>query len=321
MEKLTYREEDKYVPIPPSEREIQTITADHFVDIPMDDVKPGYNILEGLCFDRNGDLYLCNTPMGRIYKINMKNKNVSLFCTLPENMLPSAIKIHKDGRLFVTVVNSDNGSLIAILSEEGKLLDKIVTGTDKAIDDMVFERTGGFYFTDLAGTMQKQSAGIFYVEPDFKTIHPVIEKGMIATNGIALEPDDKHMWVTEYGKGRLHHFELAEDKYTVLDTSVSIPYYFTGTEGPDSCCIDADGNLYVAMCGQGRFLIFNKNAIPIGQILIHGREKGKMLKSTHPAIRPGTDEVYMCSGDMKTGESAIFVARGYGKAYKSYQFQ
>lgn len=321
MEKLTYKEEDEYVPIPPSERGIQTITAEHFIDVPMDDVKPGFNILEGLCFDRNGDLFLCNTPMGRIYKIDMKTKNINLLCTLPEKMMPSAIKIHKDGRLFVTIAGSNAGGLIAILSPEGELIDKIITGTGRAIDDMVFDKDGGFYFSDLAGTMQNQSAGIFYVEPDLKTIHPVIGKGMIATNGIALDPEGKSLWVTEYGKGRLHHFALAEDKYSILDSFSAIPYYFTGTEGPDSCCIDTDGNLYVAMCGQGRFLIFNKNAIPIGQILMPGREKGKMLKSTHPAIRPDTDEVYMCSGDMKTGESAIFVAKGYAKAYRSYQFQ
>jgi lactonase len=33
---------------------------------------------------------------------------------------------------------------------------------------------------------------------------------------------------------------------------------------------DADGNLYVAIYGQGRVLVFNKNGLPIGQILLPG---------------------------------------------------
>ena len=50
----------------------------------------------------------------------------------------------------------------------------------------------------------------------------------------------------------------------------------------DSVCIDSDDNLYVAMYGQGRVLVFNKRGYPIGQILMPGRDEGKMLRSTHP---------------------------------------
>ena len=96
LEKLNRPSED--FPIPESEKNLETITASHFIDVPMDDVIPGMNILEGLCFDRDGNLFLCNTPMGRIYKINMESKEIQLFCELPEHMMPSAIKIHKDGR-------------------------------------------------------------------------------------------------------------------------------------------------------------------------------------------------------------------------------
>ena len=39
--------------------------------------------------------------------------------------------------------------------------------------------------------------------------------------------------------------------------------------------IDSDDNLYVAMYGQGRVLVFNKRGYPIGQILMPGRDEGK----------------------------------------------
>lgn len=321
MEELKYRNDDEFCPLPESEKHLQTITASHFVDIPMDGVKPGLNILEGLCFDSRGEaLYVCNTPLGKIYKVDIKSKEISLFADLPDNMAPSAIKIHKDGRLFITIAASSEGGFVLIMSDEGEILDKIVTGTGKLIDDMVFAKNGGFYFTDLGGSLEDKSAGVYYVEPDYKNVHPVITKGMIGTNGIALDPEWKHLWITEFGAGKLHHFGIEEDGYTLEPISSSTPYYFTGLEGPDSCIIDEDGNLYVAMCGQGRFLVFNRNGIPIGNILIPGREKGRMCKSTHIAIRPGTNEAYMCSADMKSGQSAIYVAKVYAKAHKSYQF-
>lgn len=74
------------------------------------------------------------------------------------------------------------------------------------------------------------------------------------------------------------------------------------------------------MCGQGRFLVFNPNGFPIGNILLPGREHGDMLKSTHAALRPGSDDIYLCSADLETGTSAIFVAKAYANAHRSYQF-
>ena len=56
LPKLSYREEDRFVPIPPHEQALQTVVAEHFVDIPMDGWAPGRNLLEGLCFSRAGDM-------------------------------------------------------------------------------------------------------------------------------------------------------------------------------------------------------------------------------------------------------------------------
>ncbi len=312
-------EGDRYFPIPENEKNIPAIWAEHVLDIPVN--PDGINILEGLCFDREGNLFICNTPQSRIWKLNPKTNELSVFVDLPDHMMPSAVKIHKDGRIFATMAGSDEGCLVAILSPKGELQEKIITGTGKMIDDMVFDDQGGFYFTDLAGTKADRSAGVFYVEPDYKTVHPVINDGMIATNGIVLDPSGRNLWVTEYGTALLHRFTLAEDRHTIEPAFSYTAYHFTGLEGPDSMHIDEDGNLYIAICGQARFMVFNANGFPIGQILLPGRKKGEMEKSTHLAIRPGTNEAYMCSADLKRNVCSIFRARVFAKAYRSYQFQ
>ena len=92
---------------------------------------------------------------------------------------------------------------------------------------------------------------------DFKSITPVIQNISVA-NGVALSTDERVLWVTETTTNRLHRIELEEDGVTIAPFGATIPYYFTGHEGPDSCCIDSDDNLYVAMYGQGRVLVFNK---------------------------------------------------------------
>lgn len=313
--KLTYQQGDQYEPIPENEKHLQTITAQHFVDIPLDRSHHAFNILEGLNFDKKGNLYVCVPPQGDIYCVNMKTKEVKLFVHLPHNMLPSALKVHRDGRLFITSAASDYGCSVAVLDPEtGKVLKEIANLPGHMFDDLAFDKKGGFYLSDLGGTLDKPTAGIYYVKPDEETVVPVVETGMIASNGIGLDPAEESLWVTEYGRGQLHHLGLSKDKTSVVPSLSNIPYYFTGMEGPDSLTVDHDGNVYVSMCGQGRFLIFNKNGFPIGQILLPGRENDDMLKSTHIIIRPGTNEAYMCSSNLKNGKASIFKAQVYAKS-------
>lgn len=321
LPKLTYREEDRFVPIPPHERALQTVVAERFVDIPMEGFAPGQNLLEGLIFDRAGNLFLTHPAGSRILKVDMATKEVSVFAQLPFNMQAAAVKIHKDGCLYLAIAGSDKGSMMAVLSPEGELVETFLEGRDQVIDDLVFDSSGGFYYTDLSGTPQDQKAGVFYCEPDHATVHTLVS-GMIESNGIALTPDGKGLWVTEYGKSRLWYLKVPKDKVTFQASSTRIPYKFTGSGGSDSCCVDSEGNVYVALCGQGRYLVFNPLGMPIGQVLMPGREHGAWMRTTHPQLRPGTDELYLTGADYTTGESAIFVARGFAPAHDGmYQFQ
>jgi lactonase len=82
---------------------------------------------------------------------------------------------------------------------------------------------------------------------------------------------------------------------------------------------DNDGNLYVAMYGQGRVLVFNRNGIPIGQVLLPGREEGHDLESTSMAIKPGTNDLYIVTTDSEGGQGAtIFHAKTFAKALQLY---
>lgn len=82
---------------------------------------------------------------------------------------------------------------------------------------------------------------------------------------------------------------------------------------------DGDGNLYVAVYGQGQVLAFNRNGIPIGQVLLPGRDEGHNLNSTSLAIGPGTDDLYIVTNDGGDGRGAtIFHAKGFAKAPPLY---
>ena len=145
-------------------------------------------------------------------------------------------------------------------------------------------------------------------------------KNLAVANGIALSPDGKELWVTEFSRGLLHRVELT-DATTIAPFGTAIAYHFTGP-APDSMRADADGNLYVAMYQQGRVLVFNKNGMPIGQILLPGREDGHNLRSTSIAIRPGTNELYIVTNDWKSGQgTTIFQSKAFANALPLYSHQ
>ncbi|WP_426704599.1 SMP-30/gluconolactonase/LRE family protein [Staphylococcus shinii] len=306
------------VPILAHEQGIQTITAEPWLEISDKGLQ-----LEGLCFDRNGDLILCEVFGGTIFHVALPDKKITrILNSHKEN--PAAVKIHKDGRLFVCYLGDfDSSGGIYAVDANGNKIQEIVSDieTEYCVDDLVFDSKGGFYFTDFRGYSTNPKGGVYYVSPDFQYITPVLQNLAVA-NGVALSTDEKTLWVTETNANRLHRIDLLEDGVTIAPFGASIPYHFTGHEGPDSCCIDSDDNLYVAMYGQGRVLVFNKRGYPIGQVLIPGRDSGHMLRSTHPAFIPGTDQLIICSNDIENdGGSWIYTVKGFAKGHHSYQFQ
>ena len=296
-------------------------------NLPVQMAEPWFKVsdqslqLEGLCFDRHGDLYFLEVFGGTIFKLVLPEMRLLEITSLPgEN--PAAIKIHRDGRLFVVCLGDfeKNGSVIA-MGPNGEN-QEVIVGKEHGfvIDDMVFDQEGGFYFTDLKGTAPRPTGSVFYVSPDYQTITCVMDH-LASPNGLALTPDQKALWVTEMSSNRLHFWKLAADRVTVPAFGGSIPYHFTGLSGPDSCCIDRAGNLYVAMYMQARMLVFNTMGYPVGQILLPGRHEGKMEHSTHPMVRPETSELIICANDgAGAGGSWLYKAEALAPAYRSFQF-
>lgn len=317
LPKLAYQAESEFAPISPAEKVLQTVTAEPFFQVSED-----FEQLEGLCFDRSGDLYFVGVFSGHVFKLEMPTQKLSIVYTA-EGYAPAALKIHRDGRLFLACLgNFENTGCVFSIAPDGSDFRMVVPPeAGFLIDDLVFDSDGGFYFTDFKGFSCNPTGGIYHVSPDFQTIQPVLTH-MAVANGIALTTDEKGLWVTEMSNNRLHFIELSDDRTTIPAFGTAVPYHFTGFSGPDSCCIDGEDNLYVAMYMQGRCLVFNHAGFPIGQVLIPGREQGHMLRSTHPMLRPGTDELYICANDYTNGGGSwLYAARGFAEAHKSYQFR
>jgi lactonase len=300
---LTYNAQTQGpVPIPPAERALQTVVA-----TPWFKVSDAGLALEGVTFDRKGNMFFCDVSGRRVLRLT-PDKRLSTVIKL-KRLSPGGLAFDENGRLFIAALDIPKGigAVLAVHPDGSDLQTVIPPEAGYMPNDLVFDARNGFYFTDFRGSSTVPKGGVYYVSPDRSIISSVLPNLAMA-NGIALSPDGKELWATEFGRNLLHRIELA-NATTMTPLGSAIPYHFTGP-APDSMRADADGNVYVAMYGQGRVLVFNKNGIPIGQILLPGRDEGHNLQSTSMAIRPGTNDLYIVASDGDKGRGAtIFHAK------------
>jgi lactonase len=302
------------VPIPPSERNLQTVVAERWFKVSGKKM-----VLEGPAFDRAGNLLFCDVSGSRVLRLTA-DKHVSIVVS-EKQVSPGGIAIHKDGRIFIAAINlgQKTGAIVAVKPDGAERQPIVPSEAGYMPNDLVFDANGGFYFTDFRGTSTDPKGGVYYVSPDLKTITPLLLHLAMA-NGIALSPSGRELWITEFGRNLLHRVELS-DATTIAPIGTAIPYQFTGA-APDSMRADSDGNLYVAMYGQGRVLVLNRSGIPIGQVLLPGRDDGHNLMSTSMAIRPGSNDLYIVTTDAEAGQGAIiFHAKTFAKALPLYSHQ
>ncbi|MES5048204.1 hypothetical protein ABVB72_23405 [Rhizobium nepotum] len=106
------------------------------------------------------------------------------------------------------------------------------------------------------------------------------------------------------------------DKLLLIMTLTSVlALTNTTADAADASVALPDGNIYVAIYGQGRIMVFNPTGFPTGQYLPPGRDQGHNLRSTSMVIRPGTDELLILINDWDKGQgSTIFAARALARA-------
>lgn len=309
MDVFKYREADKFsTAVPEQEAFLQTVKAEKFIQV-LDEAKT----LEGGCFDNKGEYMYFTTTIGHgIFKLNMKTKRFKKIWS-DTGIRPAAVKIDNKGVLYACCLSTEAMGGIFTLTTEGKFIEWIVKGF--SVDDLSFDENGGIYFTNFIGDRRNPEGGVYYINPE-RTKVSLWCGGLCQPNGIAFSSDYSVLWVTEFQNQTLHRFDVKENRGAV-------PYRFMGMSGPDSCEIDADDNLYVALPQQGRVMVFNKFGAPIGQIVMPGREQGCNTFTTHPILDPNSKTCYTVSKDTvgKDGAS-IFVSSAYACGNKKgYQFK
>jgi len=130
-------------------------------------------------------------------------------------------------------------------------------GPLKGPNDIVFDRAGGMWFTDLGKGRARDMdrGGVYYAAADGSAISEAIYP-MLTPNGIGLSPDESRLYVAETHTGRLWAFDLDAPGIVRRRRSPSpnggeLVAGLPGYQLFDSLAVDADGNICVATLFNG----------------------------------------------------------------------
>jgi gluconolactonase len=136
-------------------------------------------------------------------------------------------------------------------------------------NDIVFDKQGGFWFTDHGKTYGRQMdrGAVYYARRDGSLIKEAVFP-ILAPNGVGLSPDEKTLYATETDTGRLWQFpiigegEVAKEAWPSPHGGV-ILHGLPGYQRFDSLAVEAGGNICVANLVRGGISVFS----PQGELL------------------------------------------------------
>jgi len=139
-------------------------------------------------------------------------------------------------------------------------------------NDLVFDRTGGMWFTDLGKTRSRDMdrGGVYYAAADGSSIREAIYP-MLTPNGIGLSPDEKRLYVAETHTGRLWAFDLeapgvVKRKGFPSPNGGELVAGLPGYQLFDSLAVDADGNICAATLFNGGITVISPDGARIRHV-------------------------------------------------------
>ena len=133
----------------------------------------------------------------------------------------------------------------------------------KGPNDIVFDRHGGFYFTDLGKVRRRDrdQGGVYYAAADGSHIAEIVHP-ILTPNGIGLSPDESTLYVAETEGARLWAFDLAgpgviERQPFPSPNGGRFLYNAEGYHRFDSLAVDAEGNICVATLISGAITVIS----------------------------------------------------------------
>jgi gluconolactonase len=128
-------------------------------------------------------------------------------------------------------------------------------------NDLVFDRSGGFWFTDLGKSfrLQRDHSALYYARPDGSHLHRAVHPA-VSFNGVGLSPDEHTVYCSETETQKLWAFDVASPgvlaPFTPGEGRGRVVCTLPGHQPLDSVAVEAGGNVCAATIFNGGITVF-----------------------------------------------------------------
>jgi gluconolactonase len=214
------------------------------------------SFLEGPSFDRAGNLYVTDIPFGRIFRISPAGE----WALVAEyDGEPNGLKIHRDGRIFITDYRNGIMVLDPASGKVESFLGRRHSESFKGVNDLFFASNGDLYFTDQGQTGLQDPTGRVYRLSTAGKLDCLIDT-VPSPNGLVMNPEENALFIAVTRGNCIWRGPLMKDGSL---TKVGVFYQLYGPSGPDGLAMDVAGNLAVAHARSGNIWLFSKKGVPL----------------------------------------------------------
>jgi gluconolactonase len=213
------------------------------------------SFLEGPSFDRQGNLWCVDIPLGRIFRIDAKGE---WELAAQYDGWPNGLKFHRDGRAFIADYRR---GLLALDPKTGRVEEVLGTAFSesfKGLNDLHFADNGDLYFTDQGQTGIADPTGRVWRLRANGELTKLLDNAP-SPNGVTLNTKNSHVYVAITRSQQIWRLPLMAGG-TPSKTGVAIQLS-GGHAGPDGIETDAEDGLVVCHLGVGIWR-FDANCLP-----------------------------------------------------------
>ncbi len=217
--------------------------------------------IEGPAFDKKGNLYVVNFQKEGTIGVVKPDGKVELFIELPKGSVANGIKFDREGNMYLADYTGHN---VLKVDMKSKAISTYVHNESfNQPNDIIVNNKNQFFASDpnwKAGTGQ-----LWRIDAGGKAV--LLEDKMGTTNGIALSPDEKTLYVNESVQRKIWAYEVdASGNISNKRLFADFPDF-----GFDGMACDNHGNLFVTRHGKGTIAILS----PEGKLIREVQLKGK----------------------------------------------
>ena len=213
----------------------------------------GLKFPEGPALSSDGHfLYFVNCDSAAVSRIDLKRDKFEYeWATLPDGGKGNGSTMGVDGFLYVADYAAKR---IVRINTASKQITTVVDqneagGALRGPNDLVFDKKGGLYFTDPAGSWDEPVGAVYYAAPGTREVSKIAD-GLRFPNGIALSPDGLTLYVVISPEHTIIAIDLTPNG-VVPPGGHRVFATVSDKNGGDGMRFSKDGDLYVAVFGEG----------------------------------------------------------------------